>query len=218
MVKKFKRKGIAISPGMNRVRIILLFIVTPLLTWYAHQRFTNPFKKHVSYELCSSQGEPVLHIYNETSVKKTDLLYIPLRKKSTAIIGSDKKNFITYDSDSTFLFTDNEGGVAMKQLQTETVSLRMFQGLLFVEGPFFSIVVAFENVENSNNNDIDLLLAYEANDAVVTSLRKVLRPRLTITNSSNLAASNIYRWNGKKRLFFSEERYNKLSVAEIEED
>lgn len=218
MLKKGKRRGFAISPGMNRVRVILLFIITPLMTWYAHQRFTNPFKKHVSYELTSLQGTPVLHIYNESSVRKDDLLYIPLQKESPLTTGSPNYSIITYNNDSTFLYCDEKECVPMKRLNTKTVQLRMYQNLLYINGPFFEIVTAFDTTSSKSQREVDLLLAYTCNDSTISSLRKLLRPRLTITEKSNIGVSNIYTWNGKKRLFFKEERYNRLSVIQAGKD
>lgn len=215
MPQRVLRKGIAISPGMNRVRIILLFIITPLITWYAHQRFTNPFKRHVTYELTTFKNAPMLHIYNETSKTKEDLIYINLLSSSIFKKGTNKYTVISYDSDSTFLYGDEQECVPMKQVQTKTVQIQMFRNILYISGPHFEIATAFDSTSKIKEGDIDLLVAYNLNDTTsLFSLRKQLRPRLTVTNHSEKEIPNIYVWDGKKRLFLKEERYNKLSVIE----
>lgn len=214
MIKRLKRRGIAISPGANRVRIILLFILTPLITWYAHQRFTNPFKKHVTYELVSFDGIPTLHIYNETSVSKSDLLYIPLSKTDTLQLSQKEYSVIEFDSDSLFVFKEKSETITTPQITTETVHIRILNNTLLISGPYFEIALAYAESQLLPSQETDLLLAYDLTDETLFKTRAQLKPRLSITKDfqSDKKIPNIIEWDGKKRLFFKEERYNKLKV------
>lgn len=220
MPKLFKRRGIAISPRMNKVRIAILLVITPLLTWYAHQRFTNPFKKHVIFELVNHSEAPMLHIYHETSTSKSDLLYINV---SQSPLQTREKNaiYVQFYNDSLFKVTKDANTQTVRFFKTATSTLKYRNGILSVEAPFFSALVCYKILNNQQYIDtVDLLVGFEIPPNSVLALRKKAQPRLTITNSFPQANkySNIYNWNGKKRLFFKEERYNRLKILDPEKD
>lgn len=184
------------------------------MTWYAHQRFTNPFKKHVTYEACYFQDKPVLHIYNETSLSKEDLLYISLIKGDT--LQDEENDFaaISMEEESLFSYKQEDEKNSIRQITTNTVSIELLHRVLYVQTPDHYLAVIYDTLAKPAHREVDVLFALQIPQEKLLSYRSEFRPRLTISDIYEGSLSNIKSWDKSKKLFFKEERYNKLGITE----
>lgn len=187
------------------------------MTWYAHQRFTNPFKKHVSFEVTLFQDKPVLHIYNETSISKEDLLYISLIKNDTLQNGVVDFAAIAMEADSLFSYKQEGEKSYIRQITTKTVSIELLHKVLYIQTPDHHLAIIYDTLARSAHREVDILFALQIPQDRLLSYRNEFRPRLTISDTYKGALPNIQTWDKTKKLFIKEERYNKLSIIRSED-
>ncbi len=84
---RITRRGIKVSPKFHIGKIIVYMIITPLITWYAHQKYTNPFSFYPNIAIDYTESEPAILFY-ETSFKDTThrirCTFEPIQAKTSA--------------------------------------------------------------------------------------------------------------------------------------
>jgi hypothetical protein len=181
-----KKRGIPISPQANRIRLIFLVLVTPFITWYAHQQYTNPGRKHPEYRLVKTEGNAFLHLYRASGFENSDHLYIQAALKPTQ---QDESYFprIEYTSSKGLYFQDQkeESPIRISTLHAPAALIRHHTNRLIVETVNETVLLlynpsnAHENFFSQDPPDILVLISPDSLQTVY-SLRKELRPRLTV--------------------------------------
>ncbi|MGM0461211.1 MAG: hypothetical protein ACQEQ4_02185 [Fibrobacterota bacterium] len=181
-----KKRGIPISPQANKVRLIFLVLVTPFITWYAHQQYTNPGRKHPEYRLIKTKDNTLLHLYRASSFENSDHLYVQAALTPTQ---PDESFFprIEYTSSTELYFQDHkeDSPVRISTLHTPAGLIRHHTNKLIVETANETVLLlyspsrAHEKFFSQTPPDILVLIAPDSLETVY-NLRTELRPRLTV--------------------------------------
>lgn len=208
--RRISRRGLRVSRKVHFARLIAYMILIPVLTWYGHQRYTNPFMHHPNIQFREVNGGLILSLF-ETSyrdtVNKFDLYFDDI-----SVIENGAEKF--YLSDKGFLRAGDS-------LWHETITHPNFTGVLnhasIILNYFeWSFVVPLNNAQPLLRKECDILVVAHDNSDQLFQLREKYAPRLTICRDSNLERkflpSNIYVHGKDETINIKKRPYRELLV------
>ncbi len=209
LTKTRKHNGIPISRRVHTARLLFFIIATPLLTWYAHQYYTNPYNYHTIWKLEQEKGVPYLHVYEHSINGNRDNIYIPLDGSSDfkpVINGS----ILSYEENSNAII--HTLASKKKNACDSLLSLKFNATTVSVQNRSINIITADTSIIILNTNSkmqshisSDIAISRTRSLEDLLKQRELYSPKLTIwlnkDANNNTLPSNIYTWNGKKRKY-----------------
>ncbi|MGM0443182.1 MAG: hypothetical protein ACQEQV_03250 [Fibrobacterota bacterium] len=213
------KKGIRISPAAHKARLYFLILITPLISWYAHQQYTNPAKKHPEIRLIKKSGTAFIHGYHATSFSTSDHVYIAL----DSVSASPRKEgllILPFPDDSLTILHPSGVQEQVNQITTPTVSVMHRGPFITVTGGRYCITAAQSASGRGgfvNSPDI-LIMRSSVTAGQIQTIRNRLAPRLTLllqngdTAGLPEAANIIAAKDAWKEIRFSQERYGAIRI------
>lgn len=178
---RVRRNGVIVSTRFHWARLILYMFLIPIMTWYGHQRYTNPFRLHPNIELPKS-GNGLLALY-ETTFKDTLNRYrfyfgeIPDT--------TDSLEFQIECTDSGFLFVGED--FVRTSFHHPNLSGALFDSVLTITYFDNEIVFPSGNRTKSFHKKVDLMIA--PNDSLLSNWRLHFAPKITALLNSTEGSS-----------------------------
>lgn len=206
---RMRRNGVVVSTRFHWARLILYMFLIPILTWYGHQKYTNPFRLHPNIELPSS-GNGFLALY-ETTFKDTLNSYRFYFDEKPS--GRDSLEFLIHCSDSGFLFMGEE--FLRTSFHQPNLSGAVFDSALTITYFDREIVVPFSKREKAFHKSVDLVIA--KSDSLVENWRQHFAPRITALYESSddiVFPENVIRIDDTKSYLLTLGKQKRLSLVE----
>ncbi len=216
--QRFQRRGIAISPRMNSARLLLLIIITPLVTWYAKQEYTNPYKLHKTVVIKPIDQIPYLHLYQKSIKREVDHIYINLSKQDKRVPTQIIKYYVHITlTDTTMQITTPKDAYESSYFHNSTARIEHQNGVTSIDLGDTTIIIP-RKLPTRYYPPKDIMISHATNSEQLQEERKLFTPRATIwmnfsSQKESGLAKNIWKWN-KKRMEFDFQRHRNITVSE----
>lgn len=214
---KATRKGICISPRMHIARLLFFFIATPILTWYGHQYFTNPYSYHPFITLENLENRPILKVYEESLKGLRDNISIDLLDIYNTSL-SDKSDNISISGKYEILISNNHDSTVTNSYSTYSSKIYNYNGNLIIKNDLADIAIIKNFSENSISElkNFDIIILGNISHDSIMDIRSKLSPKLTIIlTKDNLISlpKNVINWDmdNRKYIIYSNHRYQLIS-------
>ncbi|ERP32150.1 hypothetical protein [Chitinivibrio alkaliphilus] len=178
-------KGIPISPRLHKIRLILLIMVTPLITWYAKQRYTNPVQPHREIAIGTTTEEEYLLFYEATTFTKTPYLHLFFSPPSEKAIPSTP--YIYPSCQDSLVHVSDDTTITTTIVHTSHGQFSLSKDILFIRRDDLNTAVMLrpsQGLSRRIETDILLLTAPTSRENLM-NIRSTLTPRLTIRSVSD---------------------------------
>lgn len=196
------RRGVPISPLVNYVRMVVVLCLTVVLTWYARQKYNNPFQLRPEFFL-ETGDISTLVFYQKSTRKSSDSTIVSLFSNERAGIQTvllDQESFIFIREDSqndTLSYYAHNGWKYVTRVWGTSISSEMM-----------SMVVVHSGVslQGTLPGEYDILITDAQDQERLKEERFFFRPRITVwiteNPSEHLPAENILVCTQEERYFF----------------
>jgi len=169
---RITRRGIRISSKLYVGKIVVYMLLIPLLTWYGHQKYTNPFQFHPNIAIDYTRSTPAILLY-ETSFNDTinryRITFVPTKQQ----LENEK---VIVVSDLGFQIDGVVGEMFLPSVtgKYEDSSAVITYGSMKIVIPFTA------NRQKKNIEPVDILVLYKNSIQTGFAIREQLEPRLSV--------------------------------------
>jgi hypothetical protein len=215
---KATRRGICISPRVHLARLLFFFVATPLLTWYGHQYFTNPYKYHTFIRLDNTLSTATLNIYEESKNGLRDNLFINLEDISSSTKLSNGDNISINDSFKITIISNNNDTTISNSYSSYSSTIYNNDKNLIIKNNLanLAIITNFNQSNYTSLKDLDLILIGDIPIDSILKIRSKISPKLLVywgEKSHQKLPTNIIYWNFNDRKYvkYKSGRYRLIS-------
>ncbi len=212
---RFTRKGVRISPKLHWARMVVYTIMIPIVTWYGHQQYTNPFRYHSNVEVLKMDSSIVLSLF-ETNYKDSINRYLFFDVDSR--ISSDTGCSLVKLSCSGIIF-DEEDSVGHATLNLPGIVGTHKDGITKIIYNYWSIVIpTCDTVADRVAERCDILIINSDSYDEMQLMRSEFAPRITIWNSeSNVKdlPNNIVQLSSDSHMRIVKSKKRRLVVEDV---
>lgn len=211
--KRVSRRGIRISPRAHWVRLIVYMILIPILTWYGHQKYTNPFMNHPNIQFREVNGAQILSFF-ETNYRDT-MNQFDLYLDDIEVIDREVVNLRLSENG----FFDLNDSLLQETIHHPNLTGVVNHASIILNYYHWNIVIPLNDKQLLLKKECDILVVDKSNADKLFQLREKYAPRLTIFRSRDttfsLLPSNVHAHKVGEVLNIKEGRYRKLTVEKI---
>lgn len=207
---RISRRGVRIPSKVHFARLIAYMILIPVLTWYGHQKYTNPFMNHPNVQFREVNGAQVLSLF-ETNYRDT-INRFDLYLDDSEV--SEENSEVIYLSENGFLRAGDS-------LWNETIHHPNLTGVVnhasIILNYFeWSVVIPLNNAPLLLRKECDILVVDRSNSGDLFQLREKYAPRLTICRRGDwgkkILPGNVYVHGKNEILNIKKRAYRELAV------
>ncbi len=216
--KRFSRRGIRISPRAHNARIVLYMILIPVMTWYGHQKYTNPFKYHPNTTLSEYDGSTLLSFYRTTTRDTIDRFHFVLDE-------DDVENHQTNDSLNTYIVL-TDSGFEVDSASLTSISFPNLYGhfskshytITYFDSKI--VIPLRETIWGTVSEKSDILLVDIEKTNHYSIWRQASAPRVSLLLNGDALSDlpeNVVQWASGDRFEIVESRKSRLIVKDMDD-
>ena len=194
---KFRRRGIIISPTFHWIRLILFSLLLVFISWYAKQKYTNPFDYHDIVSIHKIGKSYTLNIYKENFRNRLDTITIDI----------DSQN--NYNLTKPTLVSDTTNDLILGN------HIVLDSSYFFIKNKTYSLLfLKLDNIIPKIVDKIDILIIPKELLNNINLVRKRFQPKLSIIlgSGNTQLPNNCYFINDSNNYLIENENYGNLTM------